>query len=405
MTDDHQQLDVIDDAFAGFRDGGPLGVPLGADAVRGTVRYRRKVRTVTGIAIVAVAIITPAGLYATGVFDSGKAPQVGASTTQAGTGSPAVAETGGPSATASAPGSPADGRIADPANATLPLPAWPTFVQGAKPCATGSTKFSKSKHTASGQSDVEILKTAYLDLDADGAQETVALFKCAVNSLGYRMVVAYGKDGAGTVVQLGKVVQNSATGIKTIDDLRASGTAVEAHVSDDPAATATSTQWQWRAYAWNGSAFIQTGGLSTFPSNAPDPHLTKFTVATAQSDITFTTVNGRLEGTFTFTIRNDGPVATSEGRITINGTGLGDWSTSNANAMCGYRTGGSGPIVCPLTIGVGETQTITYKFIIENATASTPDDKLVIAVDTAAARNAQQGYQAAVSVQVPAKVA
>jgi len=413
MTDDDQNLDVIDGAFAGFRAGGPLGVPLGSDVVRSTVRHRRKVRATTGAALAILLIAGPVGLYASGAFDADKTPpQVGTSHTATAGLSPTEHGTPDPSGIVTAPSGPADGRVADPANATLPLSGWPAFVQGGK-CATGMTKFFQGTHSASGQSDVQVLRSADLDLDGDGAQETVVLLRCAVNDIGYRMVLAFDRDAGGAVVQLGKVVQNVATdakstndvrAIKTMDDIRANGSVVEVHVGGDATAATDSAQWQWRAYAWNGSAFTQSGGPSSFPSPTPATHRTTLVLSPVSTEVTFTR-NGanRMETTsaFTFTVRNDGPVATTEGRIVFLGSGVGQWRTTNT--ACTTNTRGT---FCPITLGVGETKTLSFSFFIvgENLGQFASDDRLHISADTAASTTANDGYQLPVTFSVPTRV-
>jgi hypothetical protein len=328
-----------------------------------------RVRTAAGIAVAAIAVVTPAALYATGMF-SGDAPPAAAEVSDTSAPSdgraPTDAATGSAAGTTGAP----DGRIADPANATLPLPAWKTYVPGNLPCPSGPVKFAKGNYVDGEMPRVQVLKSVYADLDADGAQETLVLLRCGVNEVGFRMVAAFDKDAAGKIVPLGNVVQSTTDGgggLEVIDDLRAAGGAVEVHVGDQATCCDTPpelTQWQWRAYSWQGTAFAQTGGPHTFPAN---PHVTELHITTA-AEVPLTKDPAdpqRLFGSITFTAHNAGPQPTrAEGRIRILLPDRVDLLLPQAGCQIEGRMA-----YCPLTLAVGESRTITLAF---SAAANAP---------------------------------
>jgi hypothetical protein len=209
-----------------------------------------------------------------------------------------------PSAT---PGGPApDGRIplAELKNATLDIPAWPTdnltglsgrltFVEG-EVISPVDAAFSFERH-------IIIFSAIYGDVDADGAQETIALIGCVVQG-GSEQLVAFDRDAAGNIVTMGTVVATTGE-VRYIDDSTAlaldDGT-VMVRVGDyqtccgDP----TPVQYQDRGYRWNGHEFGQVVGATSFPLN---PSVTETGLAAGQL-VFGPAVDGVRHGTMTVTV-------------------------------------------------------------------------------------------------------
>jgi hypothetical protein len=279
--------------------------PRGVDAVVRTV-HRRRVRTIGVVtAVVVAAVVAPLTVVSL-------------------TGRPAPATTGdhpSPSASPSASPSPAspsptdspgasgapNGRIpADQLrNATLRIPAWPKGFDDS--CPTGTVKFSGGK---AGQGGIAALQgdPVYVDVDHDGAQETVVLVVCSPQGSDYQ-VLALDRDTSGGIVTLGKVVGSAGntgkqgTDIMTVWSVAAGDNGqVRVDVGEyrPCCESAQASQHQWRAYGWDGTRFTQTGGPTTF---GPNPNVTDLTVTA--DPLTMTKQgDGSWAGTLRVTIHN-----------------------------------------------------------------------------------------------------
>lgn len=325
--------DLLTSAFADFRSEASTYVrPAGTAAARATVQHRHKVRTIAASTIAALAIATPVAAYAAAGSDSNGPPATPATSSSAveTTTSPAAPTTAA-SATASAP----DGRISktDLGNATLSIPSWPKgFDDG---CPKGSVKFSDGK--AGGNAILKLQgDPVYVDVDHDGAQETVMLLSCSPQGYDYK-VLAFDRDASGKIVTLGQVVGSAGNTGKQGTDIE---TIWEAQAGDDGQVKvdvgeyrpccdmAQASQHQWRTYGWNGTAFTQTGGPTAF---GPNPNITDVTVTADKLTMT-ATGSGTWEGTLKVTVHNNAQFATP-GKLRI-ALGVPDTWTLQAISGC-----------------------------------------------------------------------
>jgi hypothetical protein len=209
-----------------------------------------------------------------------------------------------PSSTAGVPAP--DGRIplAELRNATLDIPAWPadnltglsgrlTFVNG-QVLSPGDAAFGFNRY-------IIIDSAFHADVDADGAQETIALVECVVQG-GSEQLVAFDRDAAGNIVTIGSVVATTGE-VRIIDDTTAlvlDDATIMVRVGDfqsccgDP----TPVQYQDRGYRWSGHGFDQVAGPTSFPVN---PSVTETGITT--NEIVFgPAVDGVRHGRLTVTV-------------------------------------------------------------------------------------------------------
>ncbi|MCP2326089.1 hypothetical protein HDA40_004596 [Hamadaea flava] len=286
----------------------PAVRPLGAQAVRGEVAHRRKVRAVALGVVAALVIALPVAGYAAFGRESQAPPTPGTSIVP----TPSASESPSPSPSVSASSVP-DGRItiAQLTAGKVDVPKW--GASGETPegnCNDGRTairkveKFWKTRITY-------IIEVAYANLDDDPALETAAILTCRTGEMGPSMIVAYDRDLAGQIVSLGTVVRASAKmqgiwHVKPADG----DVGVSAEVSDIVACCDTSADnefHQWRTYAWNGTAFVQTAGRTDF-SNKPlytDLKLTLGKVTSAKN------ANGDRDFSIEMTVSNIGKVTSA----------------------------------------------------------------------------------------------
>ncbi|MFI6758724.1 hypothetical protein ACIBF5_06210 [Micromonospora sp. NPDC050417] len=309
----------LDAEFTAFRTGLiDQVVPPGPDAVRSTVRHRKRVATTTGVALALVLVVGPVAGYA--ALNRPSPPTPGPAVTGTPTIDPTPSTSPTPSPTPSPSGTPAapDGKIskADLLNARVTLPAWRSTA--AQWCVTKNVRLDddpKMKHPS-------LVTLVHGDVDDDGADETVALLTCPIEDRSStRQVVAFDRDDAGNVVTLGQVV-NTGAGIDQIMGIQFDGSGtLRAQVGDIPDCCAVPKEWsqkQWRGYRWNGSEFTQTSGPESF---GPNPLFTDLRVVSA-SRVTFTEnpedpVWGMRHGSVTVKIRNAGSTASKTARLTL----------------------------------------------------------------------------------------
>lgn len=304
---DEQHLDLIDTAFSSFRDDGPLPTPLGTAAVRTTVRHRQRVRVMTAGALAALAVAAPITAYATGRLDSNGPPAVpGASFS-----SSAAPTTSTPTSTAPTAAAP-DGRISQSAlgNATLDLPRWTTRNPSDANSCGGKAKFSNGK---ARDGVMTITKVINVDVDNDGAQETIALINCKSGEIGEMAVIGFDRDTSGATVVMGLAVSSDIGGSsmdmpEEIADIRPAGNTVEAKLGDVKICCYTyevpATEYHWRGYSYNGTAFTQVSGPTKMPQNS---HLTN--LALKVDSFTIKAGTPYTTATLNVTIRNAGPTA------------------------------------------------------------------------------------------------
>jgi hypothetical protein len=153
-------------------------------------------------------------------------------------------------------------------SATLPVPAWPT---GMTVCASGPVRFADG-HGARGGNDPEqsIKDVIYVDVDKNGSEDTVVRLECFMNDESASQVVVYVRDAAGSIRLFAPVFATNPK-VRSAYALRAgTGGTVEVEVGDQDShgEFQASAQRQWRGYGWDGGAFHQVSGPTSFPSPA-----------------------------------------------------------------------------------------------------------------------------------------
>ncbi|MER7004516.1 hypothetical protein ABT297_15910 [Dactylosporangium sp. NPDC000555] len=383
MADFNDQF--LASAFAEFRgEVEPHVKPAGTAAAHDTVHRRHRVRMITATALAALAVAAPVAAYAAVTGDphgpppavTGDAPSDLPSATSS---DPASLE---PSVAPAVAGSAApDGRIskADLSNATLNIPAWPKGFD--EICPTGKVKFSGGK---AGDRGLAALQgdPVYVDVDHDGALETVILISCSPQGSDYQ-VVALDRDTTGKIVTLGKVVGSAGnTGkegsdIMTIWAIKAGDNGqVRVDVGEfrPCCEMAQASQHQWREYGWNGSRFTQTGGPAEF---GPNPKVTDL-VITADRLIMTKQSDGSWAGTLRVNIHNAAKVATP-GKVWFGLSIDAGWQ-SQPGTDCPLNH--DSPQNCTLPgIGAGADRSLTIRLTAPAGSLSTNSSLYAHAVD------------------------
>ncbi|GAA3455191.1 hypothetical protein GCM10018962_70240 [Dactylosporangium matsuzakiense] len=240
----------------------------------GPDRRRRRVRYVL-IAVAVLVLVVPIGVWLLmhrgGAGSAGPAPVVSSPSAAASASAGPSPAQGSRTPTPAAP----DGRIAAATlkNATLEIPAWPadnltgpsgrvTFTDGQFLPPPSATQPDRQR--------LAMYDIVYGDVDRDGAGETVAAIFCGWQG-GSTQIVAFDRNRAGAIVTVGRVVATTGE-IRTIgfDTMRvlADGT-VRVTVGDylRCCGDETPTLSQTRGYRWDGHAFVQVSGPTSFPLN------------------------------------------------------------------------------------------------------------------------------------------
>ncbi|WP_432982108.1 hypothetical protein [Dactylosporangium sp. CA-233914] len=356
MADFDDQL--LAGAFADFRDEvAPHVKPAGTAAAHETVLRRHRVRMIAATTLAALVVAAPVVAYAAAGDDSHGPPAVTGDSPSA-TSGPASPESSG-SATGTVSAAP-DGRISktDLAKATLDIPAWPKGFDDS--CPTGTVKFTGGK---AGHNGIEALQgdPVYVDVDHDGAQETVALVSCSPQGSDYQ-VIALDRDTTGKVVTLGKVVGSAGNTGKQGSDIMTIW-AIEAgdngQVRVDvgeyrPCCEAMqASQHQWRTYGWNGDRFTQTGGPTAF---GPNPKVADLAITADRLTMT-RQGDGSWAGTLRVTIHNGAQFATP-GKLQFSLNIDASWQ-AQPSTECRF-TPGETPVNCTLpSIGAGADRVVT----------------------------------------------
>ncbi len=269
-------------------------------------RARKQLITAAVVTVLAVAVPTAAyAMTAGGRHDRDPARP-----------KPSVSSSPSPRHSSPAPSSPTTNGAAAPApNGRIPLaeltgtaidlPAWssdgcPSEHVTLRPVA------DEREQGAVGVDTIE-----YGDVDADGAQETIALLACPLGEAARQQVVAFDRDDDGSIVVLGRVVRpgegtgsiQRLYGLKI--DVPTGGVGVE--VSDHWACCGgieAGSEHQWRWYTWNGSAFRQTDGPTAF---TPIPAEYGKLSLTATALTLGAPTDGVRHGSITMTVTNSGP--------------------------------------------------------------------------------------------------
>jgi hypothetical protein len=210
-------------------------------------------------------------------------------------------------------------------NATLNLPAWPVRG-GVGPCPTRRITFVEGVHEAGA---ITLRVDNIITADVAGNPARIGVFSChgpgegrVQQALAYRnegdgfslmgklVDTAIPAGGADTSVSLGKISAQAAEFIVEVGLQTVPGSAPPAHAHLK----------QLRRYAWQGSAFVQTGGPTSF---LVDPALTRLS-ATANRLVFAPPRNGCRTGTITMTVTNDGPQPANDVTAVLIVPGLSD---------------------------------------------------------------------------------
>jgi hypothetical protein len=382
MADFDDQL--LASAFADFREEvAPYVKPAGTAAARETVHRRHRVRMIAATTLAALVVTAPVVAYAASSGDSHGPPAVtgdSPSATSSDGSGPASPEPSAPATdTLSAP---PDGRIskADLGQATLDIPAWPKGFDDS--CPTGMVKFTDGK---AGDHGIEALQgdPVYVDVDHDGAQETVVLVSCSPQGNDYQ-VLALDRDTTGKVVTLGKVVGSAGNTGKEGSDIMTIW-AIEAgdngQVRVDVGEyrpcceAAQASQHQWRTYGWNGNRFIQTGGPTAF---GPNPNVTDLVITADRLTMT-RQGDGSWVGTLRVTIHNTAKFATP-GKLRFALSIDASWQ-AQPGTECRF-TPGETPLSCTLpSVGAGANRVLTIQLAAPAGPLSTRCTVYANAVD------------------------
>lgn len=324
--------------------------PEGVQAARTTVRRRRRNHTI-GVGVMAALVLTGGPLAAISLTSSHTPTNTPTVTT---TSSPAPAPSPSasslppslqPSRQSSPPPAAPNGKISSSVlrNATLTIPGWPAKGFDSD-CPSGKVHFSN------GKSGILALEGSplYEDVDSDGALETVALVSCSPQGSDFK-VLAFDRDAAGKIVTLGQVVASAGTAgqqgdILTIWGVEAGDNGqVRVDVGDyRPCCDETqASQHQWRTYGWNGTAFSQTGGPTSFGAN---PKATDLSATSKGLTMTKQT-DGTWRGTLSVTVRNAAAFVTP-GQVRLMVGVPGTWTATASG--CTLAPDGTQPIECTL---------------------------------------------------------
>jgi len=317
--------------------------PDGVGAVVSTVRRRRRTRMMAATVLALVVLGTPAAALALARVPHTAPPGGGPSASVSPSGSPRPR----PSAS-STPAAP-DGRIGtdELRGAVIDIPAWPNgFDDG---CPTGRVHFADGK---AGQVMALQGSPVYIDVDHDGALETVVLISCSPQGTDYK-VLALDRDTNGAVVTLGQVVGSAGNmghagvDIMTIWGVEAGDNGqVRVDVGEyrPCCEQAQASQHQWRVYGWNGTAFTQTGGPTAFGEN---PKVTNLVVTPAPLSLT-RQQDGSYQGTLHLTIHNATRYPTP-GQLALSIDVDGSWAVQPA-AGSGCQLNIDQPRTCRLPV-------------------------------------------------------
>jgi hypothetical protein len=333
--------------------------PRGVQAVRATVRHRRR-NTVAGTAALAATLLVGGPVAAMNLTGSHTQPSPPSSTSSSADPTPTSTPSPSPSQLPPSPKAP-DAKISASAlrSATLSIPAWPKKGFDAE-CPSGKVHFT------GGESGMLKLEGApvYADVDHDGMLETVSVVSCNPQGSDYK-VLAFDRDAAGNIVTLGQVVASAGTAghpgdILTVWSVQAGDSGqVRVDVGDyrPCCAQAQASQHQWRTYGWNGTAFTQTAGPTAF---GPNPNVTDLRATTPGLTMT-KQADGTWHGKLTVILHNAGGFATP-GRVQLLIGVASNWQVTVSG--CTLDKNSVQPVGCTLPAlakGADRTVTLTFK--------------------------------------------
>ncbi|MDP9792853.1 hypothetical protein J2S43_001365 [Catenuloplanes nepalensis] len=234
----------------------------GISVARATLRHRGRVRAAAVGVTTALLVALPLSACAIGGTTAADP------STSAGASTPAAS-------TSEAPGGASGSRIDEATlkGSLLTLPGWTN--KAATFCPAGEYQFTDGQAPNTRQMTVDIEDVAYVDIDADGDEETVAMLVCYIGQAGEYQVVAFDQNEAGTIETVGTVVTAKLMdepdgSIVNMDGIRPDGNAVAVRVGDGYVCCGGNPDlinWQWRSYALSNGEFTQVSGEREFPKS------------------------------------------------------------------------------------------------------------------------------------------
>ncbi|NMO55272.1 hypothetical protein HH310_29320 [Actinoplanes sp. TBRC 11911] len=332
--------------------------PRGVQAVRTTVRHRRRNRVVGVAALAAIALVGApvAGMNLTSDHRPVNPPAATTTPSDPATPAPSTPQATPPSAPASAPGKSPDRKITAKAlrNATLTIPAWPADGFGTA-CPSGKVHFSGGR----GGSLLRLEGSPiYQDVDRDGAPETLSVLSCNMQGADYQ-VLAFKPGKGGAVTTVGRVVGSGwdPGDIQKIWSIQPAGDGeIRVDVGEYRACCnmVQASQHQWRTYGWSGGRFRQTGGPTSF---GPNPKVTDLRVSSDGVPMT-KQADGTWKGTLTASVHNVAGFATPD-RVQLGIRASGTWRATAA-VGCTIDPDGLQPMICTMpAMAKGATRTVT----------------------------------------------
>ncbi|MEU3458201.1 hypothetical protein ABZ671_32160 [Micromonospora sp. NPDC006766] len=376
---------LVSGEFAAYRKALlPAVHPAGADAVRATVRHRRRRAAVVSAAAVVLAVAIPVAANAALHERSGPLPGPAGPTPSAVTQTPPPATpTPTPSSTPTTasptPAAP-DGRIsrAQLLATRLDLPAWSWYVP--ETCTTKKVRLDPGPGPIRAAVPVLLGEPSHGELDGDGAAKTVALLGCRLGEIQAKQLVAFERDAAGQITALGQIVgTHDELGDITAFSVQADGK-IRVRVADIQPCCDTpewAPQRQWRTYAWTGDRFDQIAGPRKF---GVDPRLTNLTLRASDLVVGPPDAEGRRIGSVTVTVVNKGPVDVPQ----LGFTGFYSIGEPSGGDLARCRAVRSdGPDACVLDgLPAGGRKAYTFQLLFDPPSTGGPPTLRVIHYDS-----------------------
>jgi hypothetical protein len=214
------------------------------------------------------------------------------------------------------------------------------------------------------QSGIEVLGTARVDVDGDGAADLVAVVSCTHQGVpGPTQVLAFAGVGSDRRL-IGRVVQTGGP-IEAIFEVADGGErSVRVRVGDRPWSEHASALRQWRVFRWDGAAFAQVGGPTAFPADPPAVALH----VNESIEIFSPGLGRRQQLILRLTVGNAGPVASSPLVVVmavppaLRTVVEGGWTGC---VSAGVVSTGQAVVACPASaVGPGSRLELTYRFAI-----------------------------------------
>jgi hypothetical protein len=350
--------------------------PAGMDAVRATVRHRRRVRVATLSALVVVLAATPvAAAYATSNGHGQANPAASGSTAQ----SPSTS-TSPLAQTPSRPSAP-DPRTVDLRNASIDIPAWQGGKVISDRCSAGVHNFVNGRADATagsaGAASYELpapgTQPVYADLDGQPGDEILVSLGCyGDGSLFPQQLLALKVRDDGTLTTLGSVLATTDGTLLAYDP-----PSVQVRAADRTVLVQVFGPWvsnggypggaQQRGYRYQDGQFRQVEGPTgapTSPSAAPvsaDLAVTATNVVLSKPD---PTQGGLSTGKLTITVTNKSAAMVPGAVLEVASPGY----TVNTNQGCPFpsvTTPQDGVRIwdCHLELlSPGKTQTVVFAY-------------------------------------------